>query len=175
MMRLDDFAKIDLRIANDLMQRAIAFGPGRARANSSSQTIVADSIDIRMPDQRLSELFAIRGAAAEGRPDSLKFITDTTDWLSGDTIIARFDTVPSRDTANSVQLKTLIAHGGARSYYHLAPRDTSLREAAINYVRGRQMRIYTGAERIVGMEGAKIGSRTENREPRINTTPHSNI
>jgi hypothetical protein len=137
---------IDLRVANDLMQRAIAWGPGRAHANSATQQIVADSIDIHMPGQRLEELHAVRGATAEGRPDSLnKYVPDTTgglsaaDWLSGDTIVAHFDTMARRDTANAVQLKTLIAHGGARSYYHLAPRDTTLRTAASNYVRGRQI------------------------------------
>ena len=44
---------IDLRIANDSLTRAVAWGKSRARAVSASQAIVADSIDVLMPGQRL--------------------------------------------------------------------------------------------------------------------------
>jgi hypothetical protein len=132
---------IELRIADDLLQRSIAWGPGRARVNSATQQIVADSIDVLMPGQRIRELHAIRGAIAEGQPDTVKFKADTVDWLRGDTIVARFDPVAADDTSNAVQLRELLARGTAKSYYHMAPADTSIRKAAINYVNGRQINV----------------------------------
>jgi hypothetical protein len=130
---------IDLRVADDLLQRAIAYGPGRARINSVTQEIAADSIDVLMPGQRIRELHAIRGASAEGQPDTLKFRADTVDWLRGDTIIAMFDSLARRDSASAARLRELVARGNAKSHYHTAPPDTSIHKAAINYVFGRQI------------------------------------
>jgi hypothetical protein len=132
---------IDLRVSNDLLDRAIAWGPGRARANSATQQIVADSIDVRMPGQRVRELHAVRAAAAEAQPDTSRFRADTVDWLRGDTIVARFDSAATRDTTRVAQIKELVANGKARSWYHVAPSDTSLRQSAINYVTGRQITV----------------------------------
>ena len=130
---------IDLRIANDLLDRAIAWGPSRARASSATQQIVADSIDVTMPGQRVREMHAVRSAAAEGQPDTTKFKADTVDWLRGDTIVARFDTAVAKDSSRQAQIRELLARGEARSYYHMTPSDTTIRKAAINYVRGRQI------------------------------------
>lgn len=152
---------IDLRVADDLLQRSISWGPSRARASSATQELIADSIDVSMPGQRVHEVFAVRSAAAHGRPDSTRFHADTVDWMRGDTIIARFDTasvdsaavrvaaldsasaprdtVATRDTTQSPRLRELHAMGNARSYYHLAPADTSLDRPAINYVTGREI------------------------------------
>lgn len=130
---------IDLRFGDDLMQRAIAWGPTRARAMSSSQELVADSLDVRMPGQRVREVFAVRAAAAYGKPDSIRFRADTTDWLRGDTIVARFDSVGADSARSSARLRELLAAGNARAYYHLAPADTALRRPAINYVTGREI------------------------------------
>ncbi len=134
---------IDLRVADNLLQRAVAWGPGRARINSATQQIVADSLDIRMPGQRIRELHAVRGALAEGQPDTTqRFRTDSADardWLRGDTIIAKFDSLATSDTASSARLKELRARGSAMSYYHTAAPDTSVKKAAINYVNGRQI------------------------------------
>jgi len=133
---------IDLRVANDLLQHAYAWGKSRAKATSSAQSLVADSIEVLMPDQRLREMRALRGASAEGKPDSVRFRADTLDWMRGDTIIARFDTAAAvaRDTTTrATRLRELVARGSAKSYYHLAPADTSLRLPAINYVTGREI------------------------------------
>lgn len=126
---------IDLRVADDLLQRAIAWGPSRARAHSPTQELVADSIDVSMPAQHVREIYAVRSAAAQGRPDSTRFHADTVDWMRGDTIIARFDTA----VVDTTRLRELHALGNARSYYHLAPADTSLDRPAINYVTGREI------------------------------------
>lgn len=132
---------IDLRIADDLLQRAIAWGggPTRARANSTSQQIVSDSIDVSMPGQRVREMHAVRLAMAEGKPDSTRFKADTLDWMRGDTIVARFDSLAARDTVKATRLKELVAVGNAKSYYHLPPSDTTQRRPAINYVTGKEI------------------------------------
>lgn len=132
---------IDLRVADDLLQRAIAWGPGpvRARAKSPTQEIVSDSIDVTMPNQKIREMHAVRDAAAEGKPDSVRFKADTTDWMRGDTIVARFDTVPAKDTSKATKIRELVALGDAKSFYHLAPSDSAERRAAFNYVVGREI------------------------------------
>jgi lipopolysaccharide export system protein LptA len=134
---------IDLRVVVDLLQRAIAWGPSRARAASATQQITADSIVVDMPNQRVREMHAVRRAIAEGRPDSTRFRADTTDWMRGDTIVARFDTSATRDSARggTTRIRELIAKGSARSYYHLAPADTAMHAPAINYVVGREITV----------------------------------
>lgn len=133
---------IHLMVEGDLLQRAVAWGPSRARAASAQQNLVADSIDVRLPNQRIRELFAVRGAAAEGRPDTTRFRADTVDWLRGDTVIARFDTTTSKDSASRARVRELEAHGRAKSFHHMAPADSSVRRAAINYVTGREIRVF---------------------------------
>jgi lipopolysaccharide export system protein LptA len=136
---------IDLRVTEDLLQRAIAWGPSRARATSAAQTMVADSIDVLLPRQRLRELFAIRRATAEGTPDTTKFRTKEKDRLTGDTILAHFDTVAATDTTRKPRLRQLVAIANtgslATSLQHLPPRDTSLCVPATNYVRGRRITV----------------------------------
>ncbi|HEY2064331.1 MAG TPA: hypothetical protein VGG84_00115 [Gemmatimonadaceae bacterium] len=132
---------IDLRITGDQLQRAVAWGKSRAHATSPTQSILSDSIDVLMPAQRVRELHAVRGASAEGAPDTTKFRTKENDRLTGDTIVAHFDTAATRDTSSKPRIRELVAIGHATSLQHLPPRDTSLRVPAINYVRGRTITV----------------------------------
>ena len=134
---------IDMRVTDDLLQRATAWGKGRARATSPQQTIVSDSIDVLMPKQRVREMHAIRGAVAEGTPDTSKFHAqpDQKDRLMGDTIIAYFDSIPANDTVSKPRIRMLIAIGHASSLQHLPPQDTTLRKPAINYICGRRITV----------------------------------
>jgi lipopolysaccharide export system protein LptA len=138
---------IDLRVASDLLQRAIAWGPSRARAFSAAQSITSDSLDVVMPNQRLQEMHAVRGAIAQGKPDSIRFQADTLNWMRGDTIVARFDTTAVANGARTTRLRDLHAVGSAKSYYHLPPADSTMRRPAINYVTGREIVIdFLGTE-----------------------------
>ncbi len=130
---------IDMRVANDRLQRAVAWGKSRAHATSATQSLVSDSIDVSMPNQRVREMHAVRRASAEATPDTLKFRATEKDRLTGDTIVARFDTMPApaHDTSNTPHIRELVAMGNATSLQHLPPRDTTLCRPAINYVRGR--------------------------------------
>lgn len=136
---------IDLRVKDDLLDHAYAWGAtNRARVVSPSQNMLADSLDISMPQQRLQLVRALRKAFADSKPDTLKFRVEPADslnWLQGDTIVAHFDTVATKDTSKTPKVKSLVATGTAKAYYHLAPSDTTLRLPAINYVVARQITI----------------------------------
>ena len=133
---------IDLRVANDLLQQAFVWGKSRAHATSPTQTMVADSIHVLMPAQHVRELHALRDAVAEAMPDTAKFRTKEKDRLTGDTIVAWFDSVPPKDTTTKPKIQLLVATGNASSLQHLAPKDTSLCLPAISYVKGRVITVH---------------------------------
>jgi lipopolysaccharide export system protein LptA len=129
---------LDLRLTNSEMDRVYAWGPSRARAVSPEYDIVADSLDVRMPGQRVREVYAVRDAFAQSTPDSTRVRSTEKDWLRGDTIVARFDTArATQDTSRRPRIRDLVAHGNARSFYHVATREGRNAAPAINYVRGR--------------------------------------
>jgi lipopolysaccharide export system protein LptA len=130
---------IDLRFVKDSLTRAISWGKSRSHAVSASQSIISDSTDVLMPGQRLREMHAVGGAIAEGAADSTRFRTPERDRLTGDTIVAHFDTAASllRDTTSKPRIRLLVSSGNATSLQHLPPRDTTLRVPAIVYVVGR--------------------------------------
>jgi hypothetical protein len=137
---------IDMRIAENQLQRAMAWGESRARAVSPQHDILADSIDAILPNQRIRELRAIRQAYATTIPDTTIIITDERDWMRGDTIVAYFDTIPSasEDTTtnnNTPPIRNLIASVDARAFYHLRNNDGVKDKPGINYVRGREINI----------------------------------
>jgi len=143
---------IDLRVANDLLQRAMVWGKSRAHATSPTQSIVADSISVLMPAQHVRELHALRAAVAEAMPDTTKYRTKEKDRLTGDTIIAYFDSVPAKDTSAKPQIRLSVAKGHATSLQHLAPQDTSLCVPAINYVTGREITAHFDSAQVSTVE-----------------------
>ncbi len=129
---LVDFADGDLA-------RVRTWGPVPSHAITGGRDITADSIDIKLPGQRIEELWAIGRARAETPADSM--ITSTeADWLAGDTIRAVFEAAPGADSlsANPV-LRVLEARGRARSFYQIPSRDATERRPAINYVLGARI------------------------------------
>jgi lipopolysaccharide export system protein LptA len=148
---------IDFRVDADVLQRAMAWGPDRAAAKSPADSLLADSIDVIMPDQRAREIHAIGDAYAESKPDSVKFHTKEVDWMRGDTILALFDTIPPKDTTQAPRIRQLVAVDSARAFYNMAPRDTSLCVPATNYSRGRRIIVSFGAK---GVEQVDVMGRT---------------
>ena len=131
---------VDLRLQANQLQRVIAFGSGRARAVSPEREIVADSIEAIMPGQRVREVRAVGQAHATSAPDS-GFVTTERDWLSGDTIVARFDSVTAGDSASRPQIAEIVALGNARSYYQMKNSSGPESQPTVNYVRGRTIAI----------------------------------
>lgn len=136
---------LDLRVVNDVLEHAYAWGTRtRAHVVSPSQNMLADSLDVSMPGQRVQRVRALRKAYAQGRPDTTKFLIappDTTDWMRGDTIVAQFDSLAARDTTKNPSIKQLVASGHASSLYHMAPSDSAERRPQINYMTARIIRI----------------------------------
>jgi hypothetical protein len=128
---------IDLRVSANHLERAYAWGPSGARAVSPTQIISADSLDVRLPGQRVREVHAVRNAWAQSDPDSTKIRSTERDWLRGDTIVARFDSATTdADTSRAPQIRELVARGAARSFYQVAVSGSPADRPAINYVRG---------------------------------------
>ncbi len=131
---------IDLRVKGEKLDRAFAFGPSGAFATTKERDIVADSLDIVMPGQRIRELRAIGKAFAESDPDSTKIVSDERDWIRGDTLIARFDSVAASDTTTP-RIRDLFASGEASAYYQIAADSGDRSRPGINYVTGRVIRL----------------------------------
>jgi hypothetical protein len=127
---------IDLRIQTNQLQRAIAWGKGRAHAVSPEREIIADSIDALMPGQRVREVRALRKAYAESNPDS-GVVSTQRDWMKGDTIIARFDSLVGTDTASRPRIREIVAEGNASSFYQMKNSKGPQTQPTVNYVRGR--------------------------------------
>jgi len=133
---------IDLRVHENRLEQAFAWGPNGARAVSPTQLITADSLDVRLPGQRIRQVFAVRNAWAQSDPDSTKIRSKERDWLRGDTIVANFDsTSAATDTSSQPALTRLVAHGNARSFYQVAVSGAPITRPAINYVRGRTITV----------------------------------
>ena len=139
---------IDLRVKSSKLDRAFAFGPGGATATTPGRTVVADSLDVLMPNQRVREMRAVGKAYVESDPDSTKIKSDERDWLRGDTVVATFDSLATNDTTSRPPMRTVVATGQASALYQVAPQrgDTTRARPApgkpgINYTRGRIIRL----------------------------------
>jgi lipopolysaccharide export system protein LptA len=132
---------IDLRVDRNKAQAAYIWGKSRARAVSPDRDLIADSLAVRMPDQRLHEVRAYRQAVATTLPDTATIRSGEKDWLKGDTIFAHFDTtvrtVAATDTAaGKPQLRELEAIGHASARYQMVTQGSVPEKPAINYSRG---------------------------------------
>ncbi len=133
---------LDFRLIDAQLERAFAWGPTRARVTSPTYDVLADSLDVRMPDQRVQRVYAVGKAFIESDPDLTRFRSAERDWLRGDTIIAEFDTSQvSQDDSAGLAIERLDAVGNARSFFQLAPRDSTMGRPAINYVTGRTITV----------------------------------
>lgn len=144
---------IELHIRADSLERAIAWGNTlRARAVSPTETLLADSVDVSMPHQRLSVINALRHAYASAHVDTTHFRpeppSDSLDWLRGDVIVAHFDSVPARDTSTKPVIKRLVSTGHAAVEYHMASADSTSHAPAINYTRAGMIVVTFDSQRV---------------------------
>lgn len=131
---------LDMRVEDNKLQRAYAFGPGRATAITRERRIVAESLDVRMPNQRIRELRAERQAYAENDPDTTKIKTQERDWLRGESIHARFDSV-AKDTSTQPRIIDLVADKNASSFYQIPSENGDPTRPGVNYVRGGRITV----------------------------------
>jgi hypothetical protein len=109
----------------------------RAKALSPDREVTADSIDARMPGQRLREVRAVGKAYANSAPDTAHIISTARDWMKGDSVTAEFDSAATGDTTSRPQAKRITAKGNASSYYQMAGSGSTKSIPNVNYVRGR--------------------------------------
>jgi lipopolysaccharide export system protein LptA len=149
---------IDLRISDDKLSRAIAWGPGRSTATQVGREITADSIDVKMPGESIESITAVKRARAESIPDSTKIFSKERDWFAGDTITATFDTSSvrepgaPRDTTTRATIKQLTASGSARSWQQAAREGATAPDStpAVNYMGGRVIDVSFNPDRSLG-------------------------
>lgn len=136
---------LDVAVDSGVVRRAQAWGrPGRATATSGLNTIVADSLDIHMPEQVVRLVWAYGRGQATSQTDST---AQESDWLAGDTLRADFavrDSAVRRDS----ELEHLTAFGSARAYYHTSNDREPGGERGINYSRGRRIDIAMRAKKV---------------------------
>ena len=141
---------IDLRVANRLLQQTFAWGDSlRPHAISTLYTIQADSMAIDSPDELLKESRSFGKAFSTAKRDSLTPPKET-DWITGDTLTARFvqeqDSTASRPRS---RLRQIVSLGSARALtHHPEKNDTTHAGPAINYSRGHQIDVTMLADRI---------------------------
>jgi len=165
---------IDVRLKDQELEEAFAFGAGRAKATTPQQDVMADSMRIRLADKQVREVRAVGDAMALGSPDSLKITTTDKDILRGDSIFAFFDSTAAdtakaappvarpttnADSTTGPKVKEIRALGNASSLFHVASAKGRQTPPSINYVRG--VRIFvnfdTGAVRDVRVDSAASG------------------
>jgi lipopolysaccharide export system protein LptA len=127
---------LDLRFLEQQIERIHAWG-GRAVANATAQRIESDSMDIRMPGQTLEELFAVGKAEARSSVDTTRVVSAERDWIAGDTVHARFETVTDSTGAGGSRMKEVTALGNARSFYQVPPAGGVRGVPNLSYSRGR--------------------------------------
>mgnify|MGYP001603424361 CR=1 FL=1 len=131
---------VDLRVRNNELERAMAWGKTRARAISPDRDILADSIDALLPNQRIHQIRSVGNAYATSIPDSATIATSDRDWMRGDTLIATFDSTARTDSAHTPPIKTITARNHARAYYHVK-NATEKARPGVNYVTGKDIDI----------------------------------
>ena len=152
---------VDLRLREQQLEEAFAFGAGRSKASTAQQDVDADSLHLRLVDRRVREMQAVGDARTVGTPDSTKMRTTGKDILRGDRLLAFFDSTPPNpaDTARQARVREIQALGNASSLFHVA--NSKGREAppGINYVRGARIYVHfdTGAVRDVQVDSAASG------------------
>ena len=133
--------RVAMQLDSQQVQRAWAFGEGRSFAETPTQSLEADSIDVDMPQQRVRVLNAVGQAVALGTPDTLRIRNPERDLLMGDTIVAEFDTITTPpDTTPKNVMRLVTASGGASSRYQVPSSRGPQLPPAINYVRGKRIR-----------------------------------
>lgn len=137
---------IGLDLDKQKLVQTIAWGDSiRPRALTTDYEIRGDSVAFDTPEQQLREVRSFTRAWVGGKVDSL---TRERDWMSGDSVVARFVTSDSAGVQRTT-LGQLEARGKAHSYYRLANKKSPAGLPSIDYTRGDRITVLmkTGALR----------------------------
>jgi hypothetical protein len=170
---------IHLHLDRKLLQRAFAWGPKdsvRAHAVSPLTTIQADSLALDLPDQVLTEARAFGHAFSTMKRDSTATkhsvakqdsAAADVDWITGDSLTARWAQVTDSGGAKKSKLRRLIARGSARSFAHLYGERDTTSGPSLNYSRGKVIDILLAADKVetVVVTGRADGIQLEPKPP----------
>ena len=144
---------IHLHIDRKKLQQAFAWGPKdsvHARAVSSNTTIRADSLALDVPDQVLTEVRAFGHALSTMKRDSTARRDSTPDWITGDSLTARWAQQADPAGGGARQPKStlhrVVSRGSARAFTHQYNQRDSL--PSLNYSRGAMIDISLAGGRI---------------------------
>ena len=140
---------VDFSFVDGKVQKAVAWGNATETVASADEyRIVADSIEIDMPDQVLREVRGYRQARATSVTDSLT----ESDWVMGDTLTAHFGYLGDEDVNNEgaeqagdggLSLRFILAIGNAAALYKIETGEPGA-PSAINYSRGERILVTFG-------------------------------
>jgi hypothetical protein len=132
---------IHLGVEARKLEQTLAWGDStRPHAVSTTHTVQGDSLALDTPGEVLRELRAFGHALSTSRPDTTIGTADL-DWMTGDTLVARFIQVADSAGKPRSELSQLEARGGARSLTHLAREQGGFGGPAINYSRGTSIAV----------------------------------
>ncbi len=132
---------IQLGVEDRKLQQTLAWGDSsRPRAVSRTHTVEGDSLALDTPGEVLRELRAFGHALSTSRPDTVAEPAEL-DWMTGDTLVARFTAVPDSTGRSRSELSQLDARGSARSLTHLAQERGRPGGPSINYSRGTSIAV----------------------------------
>jgi hypothetical protein len=144
---------IGLDIAARELVQTVAWGDSiRPLAVATDYEIRADSLAIDTPGQRLKETRSFGKAWVGGKID---VETNERDWMSGDTVTARF---AQYDSAGAVKtaVASIEASGTAKSYYRIASTKKGETRPSINYSRGDRIAVQMKSTGNRGVERVDI-------------------
>jgi hypothetical protein len=125
----------------------------RPRVENAEFRMIADSLDVLAPGQRIAEAVAVgdawgeritpdtmRGLVPEAEPDVQRFIAN--DWMRGDTVRAFFADAVEGDTAGERVIERLLASGAAaQSLYRMRDENSPSARFSINYLIGTAIEV----------------------------------
>ena len=181
---------IHLHLDKKLLQQVFAWGPKdsvRARAVSTLTTIRADSLAFDLPDQVLTEARAFGHAYSTMKRDSTAkqhaaakrdsvakkdSVAADVDWITGDSLTARWVQVSDSGGPKKSQLRRLIARGSGRAFTHLYGEHDTTTGPSLNYSRGKVIDILLKGDKVetVLVTGRADGVQLEPRPPAPDTT-----
>lgn len=142
--------QIRVRLQERRVERIWAFGLGRSVASSGRVHLAGDSLDFRFSQGALDSITAVGSATSVEAPGEAAHPAEEPElstevganWISGDTIRARFEALPpDAEPGRSPALDRLLALGSARSFYAAVRDSTRTRDPSRNYVIGVQIEI----------------------------------
>jgi len=168
---------IHLHLDRKKLQQAFAWGPKdsiHARAVSTRNTIVSDSLALDLPDEVLTEARAFGHAHSTSTKESPKrdsTATGDADWFAGDSLTARWTQVPDSAGTPRTKLNRVIARGSARSFTHLASQHDSA-GPSLNYSRGKVIDCILKGDKVdrCTVTGQANGVQLEPKPPAPDTT-----